>query len=329
MTNQLTQKDERFAELVRIGCVIPRELAAHEIDLITLKWPTYRFMGPMAATRLFLREYEAAYKRNHAINRDVKEAQNLKIGHKLSFHNNNDRLTQLWKARQEADSLSIPYPDYFDFCFDFASRRSGRKYLPQPNQLGPKGKGAEAWREQFDNFWCLDRIAISLGRMEPMAQYTTRYRWGLPAQIALTQNLLVLGEKKIANLSGFVCRYMARLDYLQLEDFRFVEREVVQREHKKAKDDFAMGIGEEQVYPPLQASDLLQSCFGVPGVRTDATDSCRSCRLLKSCDMVRKRVIDQVIERTGSENPIEERKRTLSRERTRRFRTRQAALRAK
>jgi hypothetical protein len=42
--------------------------------------------------------------------------------------------TQLWRARQRADELGLPYERYLEFTFAFAERRK-RKQTPRPSQL--------------------------------------------------------------------------------------------------------------------------------------------------------------------------------------------------
>lgn len=316
---------ERLDELFQIARVIPREYTALEIELAARKWPAYRFLGPMEATRLFREAHENAYKGQHKVNADRDEAEKLKIGHKTPFHKNNDRLTQIWKARQFADSLGVPYPDYLEFCMDFASQRSRRRYLPQPNQLGPKGRSMKAWWDKFHEFWNHERKKIALNRMPAMIQYNERFRRGLPSQTEFVRDLLEIGaEVTSGGISAFVERYVVRLAYLTLSDCRELGAEQISSAHGQALEGVEQGWVELETYPPLKQHDLLQSCFGMPGAEKVNSMLCDHCYLRASCDRIQVATLRRVKKATGEVDPVAAKKRAAQRERTRRSRARKA-----
>lgn len=317
MTSELKS---RLEELSLIGRVIPREFSALEVDLTIQKWPAYRFMGSMEATRLFLTEYEIAYKEQHKINVDVFEGEQLKIGRKISFRRNNDRLTQVYKARQHADSLGIPYPDYLEFSMDFASRRNGRRYPPQPNQLGPKGNSEHAWWVKFSEFWGHDRKKLAYNRMSPMAQYVVQNRRGLPAQSAVLEDLRNIGAELVSGTSAFIENYVFRFQYLQLNDCDVMGNYHVSVAAKEAKDNIERGWLVPESYPAILPHDLLQSCFGVPGIEQANSMVCHSCPAKAPCQRVRSAMLEQIKSKTGSFDPIAMKKKASQRDRTRKCR---------
>lgn len=310
----------RLDELTLVGRVIPRGDLSREVELIVQKWPAYRFMGPMEATRLFLTDYEAAYKAQHSVNGDKDEADGLKIGRKTMFHRNNDRLTQLWRARQFADSLGVPYPEYLEFSMDFASRRNLRKYLPQPNQLGPTDRNREAWWDGFQKFWDLDRKKLAFDRMTPMSQYTVFNRRGLPAQTEFLHELLNIGAGTSANIQAFYENYVERKMYLDFTECLGSAFRGVPNPTGLANDHRVWGWPGSETYKPLRSHDLLQSCFGVPGTEHTGHMICMSCRLKTSCDSFREAALAMVETLTGESDPISAKKRASQRERTRRCR---------
>ncbi len=145
--------------------LVTRKCLAEEDVLMISKWPAYRFMTPLAATKLFAAEYAKAYKNCLHVNFGALEAQNSKAGENIDFSSPNTRATQMWIARQNADRIGAAYPDFLEFCFDFAALRK-RRYPPQPNQLmaGP-GKARATWNDLFAKFWTSDRRQIAINRM--------------------------------------------------------------------------------------------------------------------------------------------------------------------
>src|SRR6056297_322882 len=193
MPNTANTNRDRLQELYELSCLIPRGYLAREAELMVLKWPEYRFMPPMQATRLFHTEYVKAYRNHHKRTVDLHESEKIKIGEKLDMRRPNAHLTQLWVARQRADELGMPYSHYLRFEFSFAERRK-RKHPPQPNQLGPNPKNEAAWVAKIREYWTDDMCRIELNRMAPLAQFAVENDRGLPAQRRVREDIVELAQ---------------------------------------------------------------------------------------------------------------------------------------
>ena len=133
--------------------------------LMKKKWAEYRFMTPLAATALFAKEFIQAYKNSLRRNVDIGVAENSNVGIGFDFTKPNGRITQICIARKRADATGMPYPEYLEFCFDFATRRK-RGQLPQPNQLVPsKAPARDLWNAKMEEIWNPDLQLVKFARM--------------------------------------------------------------------------------------------------------------------------------------------------------------------
>ena len=193
-------------------------------------------------------------------------------------------------------------------------------YLPQPNQLGPNGQSEEAWWNKFHEFWTDERMQLALNRMPPMAQYAATNRRGLPAQAQFVKDLLEIGAETVSGLSAFIEKNVIRLSYLTLEDCSRLGATRVREAYDRGRDGLNQGWLERERFPKIQSHDLLQSCYGVPGIETTNSMMCDSCPWKASCQNVRTHVLKRVKSSTGDVDPIAARRRALQRERTRKSR---------
>lgn len=268
MSRPLYALDNRLQQLVNATKFIKREDRMREASLMPHKWPAYRFLSPLDATRKFHKAYVAAYKDYVWRNIDRHQAENIKIGTKLNFHRANAHLTQVWKARQLADKLGMPYPEYLRFVFDFAARRT-RDYAPQPNQLGPSARSREAWYAKLAEYWTPERYDTALARMNPTVQYLIDCDLGLPAQQQFRADLLDDLEQRDAATVGFIGRYVVSLRYLDADqclDRRpaAVQNALEQLKHEPDKSSFPV-----HNFDTPQPMQFYQSCFGLPGINKD------------------------------------------------------------
>lgn len=129
----LSERDRLVDNVGTIRTIMP-DVLARERELANSKWFAYRFMSPLAATKLFADLYRKgvkAYVRKH---RDIEEAEKANGIANNIFSQASGSLTQLWQARQKTDELGLPYDLLIDFGFHFASRRRWR-HTPRPIQL--------------------------------------------------------------------------------------------------------------------------------------------------------------------------------------------------
>lgn len=114
---------------------IPHERIEHERMLFDHKWFDYRFMHPALATYYFAHVYKAVYKRIWERHIDRKSAQFAK-GIKVEdiFEADGNTLSAIWRCRQVADAMGIPYNLYIELAMTKALSWQ-RKFLPRPAQL--------------------------------------------------------------------------------------------------------------------------------------------------------------------------------------------------
>lgn len=301
--------------------LVDRKCLADENLLMISKWPAYRFMTPIAATKLFALEYAKAYKNSLRTNVDVAVAQNSKAGEDIDFASPNTRVTQMWKARQDADRVGASYPEFLEFCFDFATRGQ-RHQLPQPNQLmgGPE-TARRAWHELFATFWTQDRKRIAIKRMPFLAQFQIPEGRHLPAREAFQSQLLDAFADG-TNLDTLVGSFVVTRGYLDQEDLLGSFRsetiaDAIERETASSTWTREPDLTDEV--------DLYQSCHGLPGVAVATDDLCKTCPALRSCAELRQIVEGSVLRRTGTINPRREHQLAMNRKNVREHRARKKA----
>ena len=124
-----SEMDEVVMELIQ------RPLLLLESELMTTKWFDYRILHPWQATALFLE----AYRSEHAWIMRKREDVNSHWFHKgikatSLCKTTPTQMTALWKARQAADSIGVPYDFYCNVLIDWAEKRNWT-HLPRVNQL--------------------------------------------------------------------------------------------------------------------------------------------------------------------------------------------------
>lgn len=319
--------DNHMDRLCHTIKVIPREYLEAEAELMLTKWPAYRFMSPVEATDLFHVAYVDGYKQYHHENAARDEAEGLGVGKKLRRHKQTAHYTQVWVARQKADMLGVPYPEYIEFAFKFAGARKDRKYAPQPNQLGPNPKTKDAWRAKFNDFWDDDRYKLALNRMEALPQYAVEFDRGLPAQQRYREELLDLGARPEVRFENFYAQHVIVRGDLSLNDCETIATsEALAIAEKSALWDLEHGIRKVQEYSTPEAHEFYQSCFGIPGVDVSDASSCGSCPHFTICGAARAEALERVEMATGSTDPIAEKKKADTRKRVAKHRARKKAL---
>lgn len=315
------KKLQWIAEQAQAVTLVDRKCLAEENLLMILKWPAYRFITPLAATKLFATEYATAYKNCLRTNADIEVAKNSKAGESIDFIMPNTRATQMWKARQDADRMGAAYPDFLEFCFDFCARRR-RRHLPQPNQLmGGPGEPRRIWHELFAKFWTADRKRNEINRMPFLPQYQALEGRPLPAREAFQLQLLDTFANG-TNLDIVVGNFVLARGYLDKEDlFGILSPGTVERMMDR---EIESGFWTRES-GPTDEIDLYQSCHGLPGVVVATEDLCRTCPALKSCSQLRGVADNSVLRRAGSIDPRREHQLAMTRKHVRDHRARKKA----
>jgi hypothetical protein len=112
------------------------EWLSHEPALQFAKWFDYRFLNPVQATYLFAHEYRKAFRDAFAANFDTARAPYVKcFKHADLFQCNPQIVTGVWRARQVADAMGMPYGVYLSLAFKWNLRYWKRHTMPRPQNL--------------------------------------------------------------------------------------------------------------------------------------------------------------------------------------------------
>jgi hypothetical protein len=312
--------DAFIREQTNAANLIKRQSLACESNLMLAKWPAYRFLSPLAATKLFVDEFAKAYRQALRVNVDIDRAQNSRVGEKIDFSKPGRWVTAAWSARQEADEIGMPYPEYLNLCFDFLTRLK-RRSLPQINQLRIRSDGkTTSWGKALSEFWTPERIDLMLVDMEFIPQYSDPSFQDLPASMGFKDLLLSNAKLYLPYFPHFIGRYVFSKGYISLQDCRdvfgenTVENAVSTLQSDLDRGDFATKRAN------LSSSDKMMACFGLPGISISTSIPCSECPLTKPCESTRERITTKLIASTGTDDP--HRKRELERNRMRVARSR-------
>lgn len=102
--------DRRICGAIAAGVSIEHKVLAAERELEAHKWFAYRFLSPFTATLRFHRIY--LEKRRHYVWTNIDAGLLPRLRDKSFFALDGRGVTQLWVARQRADSIGLPYEAY-------------------------------------------------------------------------------------------------------------------------------------------------------------------------------------------------------------------------
>jgi len=116
---------------------IRSQVREDEPALTPLRWPGNGYLSAVEATRAFARAYLTVYREfwdRRPINRKNPGKHQAPLREHNLFENDLRVLTGLWRARQAADGMGLPYEIYLHAAFEFLTARKYKR-LPQPSQL--------------------------------------------------------------------------------------------------------------------------------------------------------------------------------------------------
>jgi hypothetical protein len=316
--NDLTR---RIRRTITMAGLIAKSDLKRERELNETKWFDYCFIDPTHATKLFAESYKQAYRAAWARHFDVAESEHRRglflvptFLDPNPSKNARRTITGLWKARQFADELGVPYDFFCRVAFQFWLD-NGPKRLPQPNQLFSvawRERLAEAikvaWREQDEN----TTIYPSSVHFQASAFQSTRaqrrhverclevlkLKHGHPFQIArLVYERGFLSEAQVLSVFG-----EERIERARAE---MVWREPVD-------------------VPTLSTYDFIPACAFVPHAHDSAAPECVGCHLREKCGAGQPGILERVIRQFGSDDPKQQRVRTQGALRVQRCRERKA-----
>ncbi|GEP07528.1 hypothetical protein MOX02_55660 [Methylobacterium oxalidis] len=282
-----------------------------ERDVSSTKWFEYRFMSPIEATAAFYEAYRRLFREAWRKNFHAPDTELKRGGPAAGLWSNGREFNSVWRARQIADGLGLPYEFFIREAIEAAMRR-GAKRPPRPNQLYNVLGMSEIharWHEQ----------SRSLPLFSKLPQYRVEAFQGLPAQIAhqtwVVDNLKArLGRPYAIAQACFEQRVLP----LERAEAEFSAHQMEQVRYESA------GMTATPI-ASLKPSDFWPSCFGLPHAHDDASPICAVCHVRDGCGKVETQVRAKVVERYGSERPRDDEKRAQVRARVARLRAERKA----
>lgn len=308
-----TPMRRRAQELVLVREVIDPAFLAAEPSLSQTQWVQYGYMSPLERTELFCRLYLEAYRCHYAKYRDSSTAhEKCPIDLEL-FKNEPGEINSLWRARQVADEIGMRYAMFLGAVMGWATNTKDRKYFPRPNQLyGPKqfDRASEKWKAAqvrvtlFDDDWD-DRFFQADRKPDPPRAKALR----LAIVKLMRSTSPELGLSSLMGFRGALSEKEA--------DFLFRKHPEILRDAKR------------RVSPPTKTrvsgtlDPYLPPCLGLP--HAAAADPCRQCKFSLLCEKTRAATDKLLHAKTGSSNPLADKKRELARIRQKRKRDKDQA----
>jgi hypothetical protein len=121
---------------LRLMWDIRKEWQEVERPLYRGKWFDYRFLNPVQATYLYAHHFEKTYRREYRSNISGRAAEYIRIfKNKDVFLEPKAKVSALWRGRQVADAMGMPYDLYLDRAFHWMLRFWNQKHLPRASQL--------------------------------------------------------------------------------------------------------------------------------------------------------------------------------------------------
>ncbi|MDQ6436645.1 hypothetical protein RB623_21560 [Mesorhizobium sp. LHD-90] len=323
-------RKQRFDDLVRMGELFIRSDIDRERALLTSKWFDYRFMSPWEGTELFVLEYQKAYRRAFASWIDKGRAASV-AGASLSQLNDVGMRTQIWRARQRADETGMPYPEYMEASFEFWRRRSvkivagkrKKRMLLSMSQLHHPGAAASYWFEFWTTFWS-ERLDDRVVQMPEAVAYRLEYFRDLPAQVNFRDRMTRIAAASQSSPMGWMMVLSHVKQQIPLEAFTDVlGDDVFQHQVERLRSDVRHYGTASEPLPPLTSTGDWQSCFGLVAPVKECAP-CSACPQQDSCAGMAALVDAALKKKTGSADPVRERKLKLQRARQQRYRQKRA-----
>ncbi|WP_454654967.1 hypothetical protein [Bosea beijingensis] len=320
--NQRDLLQARMKEIIISAEIISPETFALERELHGKKWFDYCFMSPCQATKLFAEAYVHAYRAAWRQHFDRDEAAKRKgLLRMPSFSRpaldakERQVWTSLWCARLFADDLGVPYDLFCRVAFKFWLDH-GPTRLPQPNQL-------------YSGKWAVGIRDAVLAEWRETCTHNTR--WTSLGQYNIDANCSTLAGARHAEWCVGVLKQKHARPF-QIADIVYGCRFI-----PNAMADAAFGADRMEAVnaEPVMASaadvsalrqyDFAPSCATVPHAFDSRSEQCQACHFSENCSKAQPWVLRKIIERHGSIDPVNARKKSQTRDRVAKHRARTKA----
>lgn len=298
-----------IAELSFAREYLSEETLRDEPGLAQSTWLAYGYMSAVERTELFAREYEAVFRRLHGQYKDHNEAQSMQPVHPELVRNARAEMTSLWKARQCADALGVPYPFFLRVSMEKAI---GRLYVkvPRPNQL------CMPWQiSAVEAAWEREREIVQLFADDWDPRFFAPSGRRDPARAAAVDALVerVMSKppgNRALTLANFLFR---RLAITEVEArAHFGDADVDEALTMPSTPTVELPAATQQAFRP--------HCLGM--LSAASPPPCIACVVRAACEKLRAIVDTKFLKGHGTTDPLGARQREMAAERKRRQRCR-------
>ncbi|UOV09239.1 hypothetical protein MUU77_02730 [Pseudoxanthomonas sp. F37] len=303
----------RAGEIAVVREIVRPDVLQQEARITRSAWVAYGYMTAIRRTELFCELYLDAYRTHYGQVRDyLTAARQIPVSPDL-FQNDSRQINSLWRARQEADRLGMPYEVFLDATMAWAARQKNRKQLLAPNQLYSAKALAAAqarWSDSRDTF------AIFADEWDARLfvgdEKCSRPR--LQALRLLKHRVMMAKNPEIT-----LANYMGRLGAID----EALARRVFHRRPGLVED--ALRSLVDPLPPPKRdpPTTHIPACLGLQAHARDP--ACSDCTLATQCARLWDAATAELKHATGSADPQADKKRQLATERKRRQRDRERA----
>ncbi|AIF47316.1 hypothetical protein HY57_08540 [Dyella japonica A8] len=301
-----------LAELEFCREYIPHELIQDEPELDSTAWIAYRYKNAFERTQQFTSDYAAIYVSVHGQYKDFAQAQRIKPVSEDLVRNARDEMTSLWKARQAADLLGMPYSMFIRASMKAAVDQRAYNRVPRPNQL------CTSWQvEAAEKVWSDEQLIISIFADDWDPRFFAPQGRKDPARQAAIELLVArINARPPGNRAGALANYIHR---------RLALTEA------EARDRFGDELVDEAMSARAAPTIELPREVGLPhrpacfGFRPEVP-ACTVCSVRDACEVLHARIDRTFFERVGNVDPQLVRTRQGNAERKRRQRAKQRAV---
>lgn len=306
---------ERMMDNIEAMRLIMPDVLEVEREIAHEKWFAYRFMSPLAATKLFVSLYRQRFRRFIEQHRD-REQGRRSVGLSFSlFDDAGPQLTRVWKARQHADRHGLPYDLLIDFGFEFAGRRKWH-HAPTPDQMfGSKGS-VDEWTRKFEAF-AVENLPLIVDGMSALAPYQTEHYRGLNDQDEFRRFLLTHMSAPGKPWATKLATHCVNKRHLPLAaGIELVPEAMRPGTISEIRDEIGLGLLEPAPKRDLPDVAFAPACLGLVPAHNAGVADCFICPFSTKCHDLRERATTEMTARYGSVSPLKQARSANDREKT-------------
>jgi hypothetical protein len=309
---ELADLDRRLDENAVAQAHLSKDVLERDAGLFATKWFDYRFLTSKEATDKFIEAFPIAYRAAFRANFDVVNAPLKKGLVDAGPYNDQRELTSVWRARQFADELGLPYDLFLAWAIE-GFLRNGYKRIPRPNQLF--GSKVQAHVKNHVTTQWADYCVNCRPMFSLLPVYRVEAYFGLPAQDDHYDWIVALIQARSAVSARFLLARVCFSEQILPIDRAVFEfgAPLVERARMEAEAASAPSTSANAV-------DTLLGCFAAPYSLNPARPPCAACEFQEACSEGANLVRKIVVSRTGVGDPVDDHRRERQRERTARCR---------